>query len=95
LPEGDPGTANVVILREYDEVRVVRLATADRDFTGTEGRLRPPSIGDTAIVCHDYDPGNPDGRVAAERVDADGNTVWLADFEKSELELVRRPTGRR
>jgi hypothetical protein len=78
-------------LREYDEVRVVRLLITNRDFNGTEGCLRAPAVGDTAIICHEYEPGNPDGKVAAERVDANGNTEWLADFEESELELVHRP----
>ena len=82
-------------LREYDEVRVVRLLVPDRDFDGTEGYLRAPAVGDTAIICHKYEPGNLDGKVAVERVDANGNTEWLADFEKSELELVRRPDRRR
>ena len=79
------------MLREFDEVRVVRLAKPKRDFDGTPGLLRPPAVGDTAIVVHEYDPADASATVAVESVDTSGNTIWLADFERSELELVDGP----
>jgi hypothetical protein len=45
-------------------------------------------VGDVAIVCHEYQPDDPTARVAVEMVDQCGATIWLADFERSELELV-------
>ena len=78
-------------LREFDVVRVVRLLRADRPFDGTDGVRRPPRIGDVATICHEYDPGNPAAMVAVEMSDDQGLTVWLADFERTELELLRRP----
>ena len=77
--------------REYDVVRVITLIQTDRPFDGTESVRRPPKIGDVATICHDYDPEDPTAVVAVEMVDDNGLTVWLADFERTELELVRRP----
>lgn len=81
----------VSAIHEYDTVRVVRLFRQDRDFDGTPGLSRAPKIGDTAAVVHEYDPSDPMAPVCIECVDSQGNTVWLADFDKDELELVARP----
>lgn len=80
----------MVCFREYDIVRVIKLICPDRSFGGTESIRRPPRIGDVAVICHEYDPNDPTVVVAAEMVDENGFTVWLADFERAELELVRR-----
>jgi hypothetical protein len=47
-------------------------------------------VGDVATICHEYNPKDPTAAVAVEMVDRNGRTVWLADFERAELELVRR-----
>ena len=78
-------------LREYDTVRVVKLLKDDRDYDGSESVMRAPQVGDIAIICHEYYPDDPTAAVAVEMVNDDGYTVWLADFERSELELVQRP----
>jgi hypothetical protein len=78
-------------IQEYDQVKVVRLLTLDRPYEGTEPLTRPPAVGDIASVCHEYERNDPTARVAVEMVDADGNTIWFADFEREELELVYRP----
>ena len=80
-------------IREYDTVRVVRLIEADRAFEGTAGVDRPPRIGDIATVCHGTEPGDPGSSVFVEMVDGEGFTIWLAEFDRSELELVDRPRG--
>ena len=80
----------MAILREYDIVRVVRLESPDRFYDGTESVMRPPRIGDVATICHENKPGDPSGSVVVEMVDQDGMTIWLADFARDELELVRR-----
>ena len=79
-------------LQEYDTVRVVKLLSATRWFDGTKGVSRPPAVGDVAIICDQYDPRDPKATVAVEMVDADGMTVWFADFVPEELEFVWRPT---
>jgi len=80
-----------VVLQEYDTVRVARLHTADREFDGTEGICRPPAIGDVAVIAHEYEPDDPTASVAVEMVDDEGYTVWLAGFDRNELEFVHRP----
>ena len=75
-------------LREYDEVRVVKLLTPDRYFSGSGGVCRPPRVGDIATVCHEPSPKDQTAAVIVEMVDKHGNTIWLADFEREELELV-------
>ena len=78
------------IIREYDVVRVANLKKPDRSFDGTDGVKRPPEIGDIATVCHEYDRKDISAEIAIELVDDDGLTVWLADFDRDELELVSK-----
>jgi hypothetical protein len=88
---GSPESKRLVVMRtirEYDVVRVTRLLDAARSFTGTESVARAPAVGDVATVCQEYQPTDPTARVAVEMVDSSGSTIWLADFERSELELV-------
>lgn len=82
----------MTILREYDVVRVAKLLTSERKFDGTDGVKRAPEVGDTATIVHLYESDSPAGAVVAESVDAHGNTIWLADFQPDELELVFRPS---
>lgn len=42
---------------------------------------RPPQLGDVATICHEYEPKDRTATVAVEMVDAEGYTIWLADFE--------------
>jgi hypothetical protein len=83
------------MLNELDTVRVVRLNTDDRHFTGSPGVLRSPRIGDTGAIVHAYDPTDISAPFIVECVASDGLTVWLADFSTDELELeIRyRPQG--
>ena len=81
----------MIVLREYDIVRVAKLIDPARRFDGTQGVRRPPQIGDVATICHEYDPKDPIAPVAVEMVDHEGRTLWFADFQRSELELVERP----
>lgn len=83
------------MLNELDTVRVVRLNTDDRDFTGSLGVLRAPRIGDTGAIVHAYDPTDNSAPVIVECVASDGMTVWLADFapDELELEIPYRPRG--
>ena len=80
-----------MVLREFDIVRVISLESEKRDYDGSDDICRAPRIGDEAIICHEYNPDDPTAAVAVEKLDYDGLTVWLADFEKSELALVYRP----
>ena len=72
------------VFKEYDVVRVVKLRNPDRHFDGTIGVRRSPRVGDIGTICHVHTPGD----VLVEMVNNDGMTVWLADFETEELEIV-------
>lgn len=76
------------VLRQHDAVRVVRLFRANRPYDGAVGVRRPPRVGDLATIVREYDPEDLRAPLAVEQVDGDGHTVWLADFERDELELV-------
>lgn len=79
-----------IVLREYDAVRIARLLKADRFYNGTEGAMRPPAVGDVATICHENDPSDPSASVVVEMCDREGNTIWLADFAREELDLAER-----
>jgi hypothetical protein len=71
-------------LRELDVVRVCRLFTSTRRIDGTPTVLRLPMIGDIGTIVHVLS----EDAFTVECVDADGLTVWLADFTGGELEVV-------
>jgi hypothetical protein len=79
------------ILREYDLVRIANLLTNDRKFDGSDKVKRAPRVGDIATIVHEYEPHDPNGKVIVEKIDDEGYTIWLADFDKDELELVSHP----
>jgi len=81
------------ILQEFDTVRVARLLSATRQFSGADGVCRPPQVGDVAVICHQYEPRDPNAAVAVEMVNSGGLTIWLADFVPDELEFVSRSKG--
>lgn len=74
-------------LGQYQIVRVAKLRSAGREFTGTESVMRAPRVGDIGTICHEYSAGT-DATVAVEMVNEVGLTVWLADFHRDELESV-------
>jgi hypothetical protein len=81
---------------ELDIVRVRQLLQPERHFDGTDGCKRPPRVGDRGTVV--FVQAEPGGSpcYTVEMVDAEGYTVWPADFKADELEAVSapgRPTG--
>lgn len=82
-------------LEERDVVRVVRLRAAERPYDGTEGVLCAPRLGDEGTVVRAAAKGDADGTVMVECVDAEGMTIWLADFAVDELELTQDTLERR
>src|SRR5262249_23036939 len=74
----------------FDIVRVVRLNQSERWFVGMEGSARPPQIGDVGTVLMRYDPLN----FAVECTADEATTIWLADFQSDEIELVEKDPGR-
>lgn len=82
-------------IKEYDVVRVVRLARADRTYEGTSDARRPPRIGDLATVVQVSPLADGSVTLTLECVGEDGSTLWLADFSPEEIELVERPESQR
>ena len=68
---------------ELDVVMVCRPVEASRRFESSPGVGRSPRVGDRATILHVYSPDE----FAVECVNADGLTVWLADFSADELTL--------
>jgi hypothetical protein len=68
---------------ELNTIRIVRLLRDNREYSGTPGIIRPPQIGDVGTIVHVYDPHGP---YSVECVNAEGYTVWLADFAAEEIE---------
>jgi len=81
------------IARVNDSVRVVRLLSPTRRFSGTDWRLSGSQVGDVAIICEQYDPRDPTAALGVEIVDADGMTVWFADFLPMNWSLYIVPHG--
>lgn len=75
-------------IREHDVVRVINLRKENRPFDGTTGIMRLPRIGDVGTVVHEYKLEDLTAPVRVENVDEGGMTIWLADFERDELESV-------
>lgn len=69
---------------ELDVVKVVTLPMTHRKVSGSEGVCRAPRVGDLATVVHVLEPGRA---FVVEAVNADGNTLWVADFQVEELML--------
>jgi hypothetical protein len=75
-------------IRKYDRVRVINLKITDRPYVGTAGFMRPPRIGDIGTVVRGYEPEDLTAPLIVENKDENGATLWLADFERDELEVV-------
>ena len=75
---------------EYDVVRVVKLLEAERSITGSKGSTRQPKVGDMGAVVFVSDSSDFSTTPVyiVECVDDAGMTVWLADFQEDELEIV-------
>jgi hypothetical protein len=73
--------------RLYTRVRVSRLLTPQRAVSGSGANTRQPEVGDTGTVVEYF--GNIDGATyLVESMDAEGTTVWLAEFSAEELVAV-------
>ena len=72
-------------LKEFDCVKIVRLLEPNRPYDGTALVMRSPRVGDTGTIVHIYGSNGTNIVYAVENVDAEGNTIWLADFLASEI----------
>jgi hypothetical protein len=76
------------MLREYEQVKVIKLEEENREHDGTDGVKRAPLVGDTGIIVHITTDSNTENNIyTVENINADGYTIWLADFVESEINL--------
>jgi hypothetical protein len=79
---------------EFDAVRVIRLTRLTREWglppewRGAQSAFRAPEIGDRGVVMSALRPDEPGAPVVVECMREDGRTVWVADFDPDELELI-------
>ena len=75
---------------EYDVVRVVKLLEAERFIQGSEGSTRQPIVGDVGAIVFspDISDFSKTPVYVVECVNDAGMTVWFADFQEDELEIV-------
>ncbi|UCD84281.1 MAG: hypothetical protein JSU92_13545 [Deltaproteobacteria bacterium] len=82
------GERKNMTLREYDVVRIVALSSPSRHVDGTEAVLRQPVVGDTGTIVNITGEDTDHPLYTVECVNSEGYTVWLADFDATEIELV-------
>lgn len=76
---------SMVALKEFDCVKIVRLLQPNRQYDGTAPVRRSPCVGDTGIIVYIYASDGEDTIYAVENVEAEGHTIWLADFLSDEI----------
>ena len=76
------------MLRELDPVRVVSLRDPPTQHLAVAGAQRPPRLGDTGTVVQLLRPGDPSTTYLVEAVTGEGETIWLGEFTREELELL-------
>jgi hypothetical protein len=70
---------------EYSVVRVDIADSDSREYTGSEGVMRPPRQNDVGTIVHVHEVKNGEPAYIVESVTSEGYTLWLADFLHSEL----------
>jgi hypothetical protein len=80
----DVGQKEMKTLAEHNLVRVIWLENEPRRFIGSPGVARPPRLGDIGAIVNTYSATT----FAVECIDAQGMTVWLADFHLGEIESI-------
>ena len=74
---------------ELDTIRLIRLLRDNREYSGTPEITRSPRIGDLGTIVHVYDARDPQAPYSVECVNAEGFTIWLADFAAEEMEPLQ------
>jgi len=73
-------------LEQYQLVRVKCLLRRPTEYDGWRVNQRAPEIGDVGTVLEIIRADGLPDRFVVEVSRSDGETLWLADFEASELE---------
>ncbi len=70
---------------QYEVVQVSKLLKAPDAYEGWSRNRRPPQIGDIGTIVEVLKAEGIRDCYVVESVDQDGFTIWLCDFDKSEL----------
>ncbi len=79
-----------MVFEIFDIVRIRSLKVPEREVDGSSAEPPQPRVGEVGSVVDTLG----DGLYLVEHITDDGETIWLAEFDESELELVDRPEGR-
>jgi hypothetical protein len=75
-------------LKEYLQVKVVKLLHPLEHYDGWKLNKRPPHIGDVGLIVDILTKPNYPNNYVVESSQDDGITVWLSDFQAEELETI-------
>ncbi len=75
-----------VVLEISDSVRIRHLAIPQREVDGASATPPQPRVGEIGTVVDALG----EGLYLVERATDDGESLWLAEFHESELDLVDR-----
>jgi hypothetical protein len=78
----------VTELKEYTQVKVVKLLRSPEHYDGWGFNTRLPRIGDVGTIVDILTAPNYPNKYTVESVQNDGVTVWLSDFQAEELGAV-------
>lgn len=70
---------------KFDTVRIQRLLRSNRPYGGISSLSRPPQVGDDGVVVFVYRLATQSPSYLVAGLDAQGRTLWLADFAAEEL----------
>ena len=73
-------------LEQYQLVRVRQLLQPPSEYDGWRVNKRPPKIGDVGTLVDILHADGLKERFVVECCKTDGTTVWLADFDRDELD---------
>ena len=74
--------------RQYQVVRVCSLNKNVIEYDGWKSNLRPPAVGDIGTLVEILKADDLLDRYVVESTDGNGTTLWLSDFEYSEIEFL-------
>jgi hypothetical protein len=80
------------VVVQYGLVRVKVVLRDSEEYDGWKFNQRPPRVGDIGTITDIlHARGVPDHFVVEMSEPDTGKTIWLSEFEKEELEPLKRP----
>ena len=76
----------MTVLEQYQLVRVKQLLQSPSEYDCWRVNRRPPKIGDVGTLLDILRADGLPDRFVVESCESNGTAVWLADFQRDELE---------